>query len=42
MKKGEDIEHYADEYEERQKVLREIHESSDEEERSEEEVRKSN
>lgn len=27
MNRGEDIEHYADKYEERQKALREYHES---------------
>jgi hypothetical protein len=27
MRQGEDIEHYADKYEERQNVLREFHES---------------
>lgn len=29
MKQGEDIEFYADKHEERQKVLRQMHESSD-------------
>lgn len=32
MRRGEDIEHYADKYEERQKVLRQMHESSDQKE----------
>lgn len=29
MKQGEDIEHYADKYEERQEVLRELHEETE-------------
>jgi hypothetical protein len=32
MRRGEDIEHYADKYEERQEVLRQMHESSDQKE----------
>lgn len=30
MKRGEDIEFYADKYEERQEVLRELHEDTEE------------